>query len=112
MDCVFCKIAAKEIPATLVLDTDELVAFPDLHPKAAVHVLIVPKRHIASVQHAQPEDRALLGALLLAAREVAAAQGVADGYRLVVNVGKKAGQTIDHLHVHLMAGKDLRSVTA
>lgn len=109
--CIFCKIARKQIPATILYETNELVAFPDASPKAPVHVLIVPKRHIDSLHHATPNDRDLLGNLLLAAQQVALLQGVADGYQLLFNVGKKAGQTVDHIHLHVMGGKRLKALT-
>ncbi len=103
-DCVFCKIVRREIPATFVHETDEVVAFADLHPKAETHLLIAPKRHVEHVGTASGEDRALLGSLLIAARDIATEQGL-EGFKLVVNNGTAAGQSVPHLHVHLLAGQ-------
>jgi histidine triad (HIT) family protein len=108
-ECVFCRIVAGEIPATVVRDDADTVAFRDLDPKAPVHVLIIPKRHIGSMNDAGPADGEVLGALLLAAREVAAAEGIAEsGYRLVINTGEAAGQSVGHVHLHVLGGRALR----
>jgi histidine triad (HIT) family protein len=108
-ECVFCRIVAGEIPATVVRDDADTVAFRDLDPKAPVHVLIIPKRHIGSMNDAGPADGEVLGALLLAAREVAAAEGIAEsGYRLVINTGEAAGQSVGHVHLHVLGGRSLR----
>lgn len=108
MTCLFCRIANKELPASLVYEDASVVAFKDIHPKAPTHLLLVPRQHIASVASLTEADQAVAGALLLAARTIATAQGVAEqGYRLVVNVGRGGGQVIDHLHVHLLAGQPL-----
>ena len=104
-DCLFCKIVAGSIPAKRLYETPEVLAFPDLHPQAPVHVLVIPKRHLASHAHALPEDAALLGTLLTEAGTIARAQGLDGGYRLVVNTGPDGGQTVDHLHVHLLGGR-------
>lgn len=108
MPCPFCKIAAGEIPAKKVLDEPELVAFHDLSPQAPVHVLIIPREHIANVAAAGPGHEALLGRLLLAGSRVAEATGVRDsGFRLVLNAGPDAGQSVDHLHLHVLGGRSL-----
>lgn len=108
-DCLFCRIVRREIPSQIVHETDELLAFRDIDPKAPLHVLIVPKRHISTVNDVEPSDAALLGQLFVAARTIAAEQGVAeDGYRLVVNTNAGAGQTVFHIHMHLLGGRDLR----
>jgi histidine triad (HIT) family protein len=108
MNCPFCKIAAGEIPADKVLDEPDLVAFHDLHPQAPVHVLVIPREHIDHVAAARPEHEALLGRLLLAGVRVAAATGVREsGFRLVLNVGPDAGQSVDHLHLHVLGGRPL-----
>jgi len=108
MTCLFCKIAAGEIPANKVLDEPDLVAFHDLNPKAPVHVLVIPREHIANIAAAGPEQEALLGRLLLAGARVAAATGVRDsGFRLVLNAGPNAGQSVDHLHLHVLGGRSL-----
>lgn len=106
--CLFCKIVRREIPATIVLENDEALAFEDLHPGAPTHVLIIPKRHIESIAHAEGGHTATLGALLLMAREVAEVKGVAKtGFRTVINAGPDAGQSVDHLHVHVLGGRAL-----
>ncbi|NLG63590.1 MAG: histidine triad nucleotide-binding protein [Candidatus Cloacimonetes bacterium] len=107
-DCLFCRIVRREIPSQIVHETDELLAFRDIDPKAPLHVLIVPKRHISTVNDVEPSDAALLGQLFVAARTIAAEQGVAeDGYRLVVNTNAGAGQTVFHIHMHLLGGRGL-----
>jgi histidine triad (HIT) family protein len=106
--CLFCKIAAGEIPAKVVCETDEVVAFRDINPQAPSHVLIVPRRHVPSVNALAPEDAELVGKLFLAAREIARQEGVAEGgYRLVMNTGPDAGQSVDHIHLHLLGGRGL-----
>ncbi len=108
-DCLFCRIVRREIPSQIVHETDDLVAFRDIDPKAPVHVLIIPKRHIGSVNDVEPADAALLGELFVAARAIAREQGVADdGYRVVVNTNAGAGQTVFHIHMHLLGGRGLR----
>ncbi len=105
---LFEKIAAREIPAEILHETDELMAFRDVNPQAPVHVLIVPKRCIPRVGEAVAGDAELLGRLLLASREVAEKLGVLEsGYRLVINHGRDAGESVPHLHVHLLAGRAL-----
>jgi histidine triad (HIT) family protein len=107
-DCIFCKIAAGQIPARKVLDEPELVAFHDLNPGAPTHVLIIPRVHIDNISAAMPEHEAVLGRLLLAAPQVAAATGVREsGFRVVINAGPDAGQSVDHLHIHLLGGRSL-----
>ncbi len=108
-DCLFCRIAARTIPAQVVHETEHLLAFRDIDPKAPVHVLVIPKRHIASVNAVSAGDAPLLGELFVAARAIAEAEGLTDdGYRLVVNTGPGAGQTVWHIHLHLLGGRDLR----
>ena len=108
MDCVFCKIIKKEIPAEIVYEDETVMAFKDVKPVAPVHVLIIPKAHIPSVNHVAMEDKTLMGELILTAQEIAREQGVdKSGYRLVLNIGKDAGQTVDHLHLHLIGGSRL-----
>ena len=105
---LFEKIAAREIPAAIVYEDDLVLAFRDIAPKAPVHVLIVPKRPIARIGAAGPEDAAVLGHLFLKAGEVARSLGIeATGYRLVVNNGTDAGETVPHLHVHILGGRTL-----
>lgn len=105
---LFEKIAAREIPAEIVYETDDVLAFRDIAPQAPVHILIVPKKPVVRVAEAATDDASLLGSLLLASREVARAAGVLDsGYRLVINNGPDAGEAIPHLHVHLLGGRKL-----
>jgi len=106
-DCIFCRIAAGEIPATVVFKDDEVVAFRDLSPQAPVHLLLVPRRHIASLDEAHAADASLLGRLLLAAKDLAAREGIAGGYRLVNNCGPSAGQSVFHVHLHLLGGRPM-----
>lgn len=106
---IFEKIAAREIPAEILHETDELVAFRDVNPQAPIHVLIVPKKHIARIGEAGDLDAELLGRLLLAAREIARATGVSEsGYRLVINNGRDAGESVPHLHLHLLGGRSMQ----
>lgn len=106
--CIFCKIAKKEIPSKIVLDEDELLAFHDINAVAPTHVLIIPKRHITGLEGATPEDHAVFGRLLLATRDVAEKVGIlSSGFRVVVNSGPAAGQSVFHLHLHVIGGRDL-----
>lgn len=106
--CLFCGIVSGDVPATIVRRDEHTVAFRDINPQAPTHVLVVPRRHIASVDAMDPEDELVMGRLFHAAREIARAEGISDaGYRLVVNVGEQAGQTVDHLHVHVLGGRHL-----
>jgi len=108
MSCIFCKIASGEIPSTVVHRDSEIVAFRDLSPQAPTHLLIIPTRHVASLNEANAEDAALLGRLLLAARELARVEGIADdGYRIVTNCGAAGGQSVFHLHLHLLGGRPM-----
>ncbi len=105
--CLFCRIVSGEIPAKVVHDDEDVLAFRDISPQAPVHVLLIPKRHIASVGDATEEDTALLGKLLLVAKGIAEKEGIASGYRLVTNRGAEAGQSVFHLHVHLLGGRPM-----
>ena len=107
---IFQKIIDREIPAPLVYEDEHCAAFNDINPQAPVHVLIVPRKVIPRVGEAQPEDQATLGALLLAAGKIATQLGISartKGFRLVINHGANAGETVPHMHVHLLAGRDL-----
>lgn len=107
-DCLFCKIAGGDIPATLIHQDDRIVAFRDINPQAPTHILLIPREHIASLDAVDDDHAHLLGDLLLVARDLARAEGMAeDGYRTVVNVGADGGQTVHHLHVHLLGGRSL-----
>ena len=105
-DCLFCRVVRREIPATLVFENTECIAFRDIDPKAPTHVLIVPREHVASLNEATDVDT--LGALLVAAAEIARNEGIAEGgYRTVINTNRDAGQTVFHLHLHLLGGRSL-----
>lgn len=105
-DCLFCRIVRGEIPATVVHKDDHVVAFRDINPQAPVHVVIVPREHVASLNEAT--DAAMLGRLSLAASEIARREGIADsGYRTVVNTNRAAGQTVFHIHLHLLGGRSM-----
>lgn len=104
MDCLFCRIANGEVPADKVYEDDEVVAFNDIHPKAPVHVLVIPKRHIDSLAHATDEDQLLLGRLLRTVDHLAKEHSL-GGYKTIINTGREGGQVVDHLHVHLLGGK-------
>ena len=103
--CIFCKIVEGEIPNKTVLENDNFLCFEDLYPQAKHHVLIIPKKAIAKVADASLDDQALLGHLMLVAGKVAKQLGVEDAFRLIVNNGEGAGQTVFHLHIHLLAGR-------
>ena len=102
-NCLFCKIANKEASAEIVYEDEKIVAFKDIHPKAPLHLLIVPQKHIPSVDHLESEDKGLIGELFLVAQKIAREKKL-KGYKLIINVGRPAGQLIDHLHLHLLSG--------
>ncbi|MBA4420212.1 MAG: histidine triad nucleotide-binding protein [Anaerolinea sp.] len=107
-DCIFCKIIAGEIPGQFVYQDEQVVAFRDIHPIAPTHILIAPRKHFDSVHHVDASDEPLLGHLFTAARLIAEQEKVSQsGYRLVVNTGAGAGQTVFHIHMHLLAGKPM-----
>jgi histidine triad (HIT) family protein len=106
MSCIFCQILSGEATATIIYRDDQVTAFRDVHPIARTHILIIPNRHIASVNELEAMDEALAGHMIMVAKELAAKEGVAEnGYRLMINTGVHGGQTIPHLHLHLIAGK-------
>jgi len=104
-DCLFCKIGRKEIPAKLVYEDGEIFAFEDINPQAPTHILLCPRKHFASLEEAAPEDQAVIGKLHLAAAQLAREHNLLDGYRTVFNTGRGAGQTVFHLHLHLLGGR-------
>ncbi|QQS54273.1 MAG: histidine triad nucleotide-binding protein [Candidatus Competibacteraceae bacterium] len=107
-DCIFCKIAAGEIPADIVYDDGEVLAFRDINPEAPIHLLLIPRRHIATLNALSEADAALVGRLYLAGKQIAAELGVAEsGYRTVINCNRDAGQLVFHVHMHLLAGREL-----
>ena len=105
MACLFCKIIAGEIPSKKVFEDELAFAFRDINPQAPSHVLIVPRKHISSLAHAGEEDQALLGHLHLVAARIAESDGLMKGFRTVINIGADGGQTVDHLHIHLLGGR-------
>ena len=105
-DCIFCKIAEKGIPADIVAETDEFVAFRDITPQAPVHVLIIPKKHISTLNDIESKDAALIGKAHLLARDIAKKEGVSEGgYRVVLNTNPGAGQSVFHIHWHILGGR-------
>jgi histidine triad (HIT) family protein len=107
-DCLFCKIGRKDIPAKLVYDDEEIFAFEDIQPQAPTHVLICPRKHLVSLADAGAEDTAMLGRMQLIAAKLAAERKLTDGYRTVFNNGRGAGQSVFHLHLHLLGGRTFR----
>jgi histidine triad (HIT) family protein len=106
MDCLFCKIVSGAIPAKKVFEDDQAIAFRDINPQSPVHILIVPKKHIRSLAEAQGnEDKLLLAHLLVLAQQIARSENLSGGYRTVINTGPDGGQTVDHLHLHLLGGR-------
>jgi len=107
-NCLFCKIMAGDIPADIVYESDTAIAFRDINPQAPTHVLIIPRKHISTINEIENDDQAIVGSLYSAAREIAAAEGFADeGYRAVMNCNEGAGQTVFHIHLHLLGGRAL-----
>ncbi len=107
-DCLFCKIVAGDVPATVVHDNDDVLVFRDLNPMAPTHVLVIPKRHIVGADHITPADGDVLAAMYAAAKAVADAEGIGEsGYRTVFNVGPDSGQTVPHLHLHVLGGRGM-----
>lgn len=108
MDCLFCRIIAGEIPASIVYTDDDLVAFRDINPQAPMHLLVVPRKHIATTNDLTTEDDVLVGRMLRRAAQLATDEGFGErGYRTVFNCNREAGQTVFHLHLHLLAGRGL-----
>ena len=107
MDCLFCKMVAGEIQPDTVYEDDEVLAFRDINPQAPTHVLIIPKRHISTINDLQPEDAELVGKLYLVAAKIAKTEGFAeDGYRVVMNCNEAGGQSVFHIHLHLLGGRN------
>lgn len=108
-DCIFCKIAQKEIPSDIVFEDDKVVAFRDLNPQAPVHILLIPRQHFDNLLAFEPSDSELLGHLYLSATQIAKQEGVAeDGFRIVTNCNKRGGQEVNHVHLHLLGGRDMK----
>ena len=104
MDCIFCDIIKKESPADILYEDDKFIAIKDIKPVAPIHFLIVPKEHIASINDLEDKHKELIGNMFLVAKKIAKEQEISDGYKLAFNTGRKGGQLIDHLHLHLMGG--------
>ena|SRR5215471_2708445 len=107
MDCLFCKIIAGTIPSKKLFEDDQVYAFSDIDPKAPVHLLVVPKKHIASLEETDTADSALLGHLYVVTKKLAAEHNLSGGYRTVINTGSDGGQTVSHLHLHLLGGRQM-----
>jgi len=108
MNCLFCKIAANEIPATVVFEDNELMAFRDINPQAPAHILIIPKHHIATINDSEEQDAQLLGSMILRAKKLAQSEGINEsGYRLVFNINSGGGQEVYHIHLHLIGGRQM-----
>jgi len=108
MDCIFCKIVLGQIPAKIVYEDDKAIAFEDINPQAPVHVLVVPRKHISTTLDIQPEDHALIGRLFEISNTIARERGVDKrGFRLVMNTNREAGQTVFHIHLHLLGGRTM-----
>ena len=108
MDCVFCKIAAGEIPADILYQDEEVIAFRDINPQSPTHLLIIPKKHIPSLTRLSEAESPLIGGMVNTANQLAKREGIAEsGYRLVINCGKQGGQLVPHLHMHLLGGRQL-----
>lgn len=108
-DCLFCKIAQKHIPASIIYDDDKLLAFRDINPQAPVHLLVIPKQHVSTANDFTAADEALLGRMVLTAQNLALAEGIAEsGYRLVMNCNSDGGQTVYHVHLHVLGGRGMR----
>jgi histidine triad (HIT) family protein len=108
MDCLFCKIVNKDLPSEIVFENDEAVAIKDKYPKAPVHILIIPRRHIVSINYMEEGDKELVGILFLIAKQIAKEKKL-NGYKLLFNVGREGGQIVDHLHLHLLGGGEINS---
>ena len=110
-DCLFCKIANRDIPSDIIYEDDHVVAFKDITPAAPVHTLIVPKKHISTINDIEIEDQPLVGHMILTAKQLAAENDLSEpGYRLVMNCNGEGGQTIFHIHLHLLGGRQLRAL--
>lgn len=107
MDCLFCKIVSGEIPAQRIYEDDFCIAFPDISPQAPVHLLVIPREHIASLAQAQAKHKDVLGHLLSTAAKTATIQNLPKGFRIVINTGDEGGQTVDHLHLHILGGRPM-----
>jgi histidine triad (HIT) family protein len=108
MDCLFCNMIAGKTPCKKVFEDEHVFVVEDIHPQAPTHVLVIPKKHIRGLKEAQPEDAEIIGHSHLVAAQIARERGIEDGYRTVYNVGARSGQSVFHLHLHLMGGRDMK----
>ena len=109
MECIFCKIANKEIPSEIISEDGEFFVFKDINPKAPIHFLIIPKIHVGPINAIEAKDKEIISGLILKAKEIAEKIGISEiGYRLIFNIGRDAGMAVDHLHLHFLAGKPLK----
>lgn len=106
-DCLFCSIVRREIPSTVVFENDDVLAFHDINPAAPVHILVVPKKHCDNIMDPALSDGSLFKALFQAVQSIAKQEGLTNGFRTVVNYGKDAGEAVPHLHIHILAGREL-----
>ena len=107
-DCLFCKIAGGDIPADVVFESESVIAFRDVNPQAPTHVLVIPRKHVATINDLEPGDEPLVGDLYMAAKQVAADEGISEsGFRTVMNCNKGAGQSVFHIHLHVLGGRSL-----
>jgi len=107
-NCIFCDIVKRKVPAKIVYEEDKIIAFEDINPQAPVHILLIPKKHISSANEIASDDVSLIGRIFFVAKKIAKDKNITDGFRIVVNSGEKAGQTIYHLHFHLLGGRKFR----
>ena len=108
-DCIFCKIASGDIPAEKIYENDQVIGFRDLNPQAPTHVLVIPKKHVSTINDLKDEDKSLVGDMFLAAKQIAADEGLSErGYRTVMNCNEEAGQTVFHIHLHLLGGRRMQ----
>ncbi len=108
MDCVFCKIVEKEIPSEIIYEDERVIAFEDLNPEAPTHFLVIPKKHISSTWELEKEDSELIGHIIYIGSKIAREKGLEEGYRIVNNCGEQGGQTVDHIHFHILGGRNLQ----
>lgn len=108
MTCIFCKIVDKEIPSEIIYEDEEVIAFKDANPEAPTHFLVIPKKHIAYTSDLTEEDEGLMGHIVYIASKLARQEGLKEGYRIVNNCGNDGGQTVDHLHFHVLGGRNLQ----
>lgn len=106
-DCLFCKITRKEIPAKIRFENENFIAFDDINPKAPIHILLIPKKHLPSVAALEDSDQDLIGKMILTAKKIAEENEISNGFRLVFNSGPDSGQEVDHIHLHILGGKKL-----